>query len=165
MKTKEVVTSCEEIEKVLREGNLGFLGLSDGDVPYVVPLTYIYRDGKIIFHCALTGKKLDYLQANNKVCFTVARQEGTPEQHEKNNACLIHAESVMCFGTARLVEDLTERHALLNEINKYFKPDAEELPFKRTKHCYAVEIAISEMTMRREVNLIRQHWKYTFQVG
>jgi uncharacterized protein len=162
MKTKIVEESREEIEKVLCEENLGYLGLSSNDKPYVVPLNYIYLDGRLILHCALTGKKLDYLEKNHSVCFSVARQSGTIEQHEQNNACLIHSESVMCFDDARLIENLDDRHILLNMFNKHFKPDAEDLPLKRVKHCYVIEIDVALMTLRQEVNLKRNHWEYRF---
>lgn len=78
MPAKTFIDSCEEIEGILRRETLGFLGVSVDDTPYVVPLTYCYADGKIIFHGSRTGKRLDYIRENERVCFTVARQAGPP---------------------------------------------------------------------------------------
>ena len=64
MSAKQFHESREEMERILREENLGYLGLSLDGMPYVVPLNYVYVEGKIVFHCALAGKKLDYLKAN-----------------------------------------------------------------------------------------------------
>ena len=70
------IDSREEMEQILREEVLGYLGLAGDGPPYVVPLNYAYAAGKILFHCALTGQKLDAIRRNPHVCFTVGRQIG-----------------------------------------------------------------------------------------
>jgi nitroimidazol reductase NimA-like FMN-containing flavoprotein (pyridoxamine 5'-phosphate oxidase superfamily) len=70
MSPREFVVSCTEMEQILREETVGYLGLSVGSQPYVVPLNYGYLEGKILFRCALTGMKLDHIQAKPQVCFT-----------------------------------------------------------------------------------------------
>jgi nitroimidazol reductase NimA-like FMN-containing flavoprotein (pyridoxamine 5'-phosphate oxidase superfamily) len=165
MASREFIESRLEMEKLLREEVIGYLGLSMDGESYVVPLNYGYVDGKILFHCALTGKKLDYLRANPQVCFTVGRQSGEVRRHAGGNPCHIDSESVICFGTARVIEDPQERKAALNAFNRCFNPDAEEITLERALGCAAVEIAISEMTGRREQQEDRKrtYWRYTFQ--
>ena len=44
---------CEEI---LTRSTAGVLALADADgFPYTVPLSYLYQEGKIWFHCARAG--------------------------------------------------------------------------------------------------------------
>jgi nitroimidazol reductase NimA-like FMN-containing flavoprotein (pyridoxamine 5'-phosphate oxidase superfamily) len=162
LKQKEFIEAREEMEKVLQEEVLGFLGLSADDEPYVVPLNYTYTEGKILFHCALEGKKLDYLKRNQTVCFTVARQFDAVEQHEEKDPCHINSESVMCFGKARIIEDIPERHRALNAFNQHFDPGSDEITLKRTKGCCVVEIKIDEMTGRQEKDDKRSYWRYRF---
>ncbi len=50
MLSKKANKPRKEIEKILKRQTLGFLGLSMDGRPYVVPLTYGYREGKIFFH-------------------------------------------------------------------------------------------------------------------
>lgn len=76
MSPKDFIESREEIEGILKQETIGYLGLAKDGMPSVVPLNYGYIEGKIIFHSALTGKKLDYIRANPQVCFTVGRQSG-----------------------------------------------------------------------------------------
>jgi nitroimidazol reductase NimA-like FMN-containing flavoprotein (pyridoxamine 5'-phosphate oxidase superfamily) len=109
MPSREFNESREEMERILREETLGYLGLSMEGMPYVVPLNYGYVEGKIVFHCALTGKKLDYLRANPQVCFTVGRQSGRVRRHPRGATCHTDNDSVICYGTARIVEDVEER--------------------------------------------------------
>jgi nitroimidazol reductase NimA-like FMN-containing flavoprotein (pyridoxamine 5'-phosphate oxidase superfamily) len=150
------------MEKILHEEVLGYLGLSLDDTPYVVPLNYAYTEGKILFHCALKGKKLDYLERNKTVCFTVARQRDTIEQHEEKDPCHIDSESVICFGNARIIEDIPERHKALNTFNERFDPGSDEISLKRTKGCYVVEIKINEMTGRQDKNQKCTYWRHRF---
>ena len=167
MKLKEFQESREEMEKILSEETIGYLGLSLDDTPYVVPLNYAYIEGRILFHCALKGKKLEYLKRNKFVCFTVARQSGAIAQHEGEKTCHTDSASVMCFGNARIIEDIPERHKALNTFNKCFRPNSDEIALERTKSCYVVEIKINKMTGRRETNREDKkrtytYWQYVF---
>jgi nitroimidazol reductase NimA-like FMN-containing flavoprotein (pyridoxamine 5'-phosphate oxidase superfamily) len=158
----DFIESREEMEEILREGVMGCLGLSQEGKPYVVPLNYGYLDGKIFFHCALEGKKLDYIKKTPNVCFTVARQSGEVRRHEGGDPCHVDNESVICYGTARIIEELEERKTALNIFNRCFRPDAKEITSEAAIKCAAVEIAISEMTGRREWAGKRTYWRYTF---
>jgi nitroimidazol reductase NimA-like FMN-containing flavoprotein (pyridoxamine 5'-phosphate oxidase superfamily) len=157
--------SLAEMEQLLRRETFGYLGLAMDGQPYVVPLNYAYAEGRILFHCALTGRKLDYLRANPRVCFTVGRQRGQVRQHDAQNPCDagIDSDSVICYGTARLIEDLEERQAALNLFNRRFRADADDIPMERVERCGVVEIQVSEMTGRRELEQQRTYWRYTFE--
>ncbi len=75
------IESRDKMEQILREEEVGYLGVADEGQPYVVPLNYAYAAGKILFHCAFTGQKLDAIRRNPQVCFTVGRQTGTVMDH------------------------------------------------------------------------------------
>ena len=146
-----------EMESILRRETWGCLGLCMDGRPYVVPLNHAYVDGKILFHCALKGRKLDCIRANPHVCFVVARQEATVSDHG-GTQCHLDCDSVICTGTARIVEDLEERARVLDAFNRAFKPDAEDLPMDRVRGCAAVEITVTGMTGRRERGGKRTRW-------
>ena len=65
-----VELSRDEIDDLLASQVVGRLGLTDGDVPYVVPISYAYRDGDIYAHSA-QGRKLEALRSHPEVCFEV----------------------------------------------------------------------------------------------
>jgi len=162
MKEQGFIESREEMEQILREEELGFLGLIHEGEPYVVPLNYAYQDGKIVFHCALEGKKLDAIRAHPAVSFTVARQLGSVRPHA-GDPCHLDSDSVICRGTARIVEDVQERFLLLNAFNRRFRPKAEDRPIEQIERCGCVEITIAEMTGRRERERRRTLWRYVFR--
>jgi len=160
---RNLLESRREMEKLLGEETVGYLGLFMGDTPYVVPLNCGYVEGKILFHCAMTGKKLDYLKANERVCFTVGRQSGEIRRHAEGDPCHVDSDSVICYGRARIVEDLEERKEVLDTFNRCFKPDAEGIPLESVKNCCAVVIDIIEMTGRREREKECTYWRYRFE--
>ena len=147
------------MESILREERWGCLGLSMEGQPYVVPLNYAYVDGKILFHCALKGRKLDAIRANPNVCFVVARQMGPVRDHTVSKTCHVDCDSVICSGTARIVEDLGEHADVLNAFNRAFYADAGDLATNSVRGCAAVEIAITEMTGRTERDGKRTLWR------
>jgi hypothetical protein len=164
MSDQVFLESRDEMQELLQAESIGYLGLSMNGTPYVVPLNYSYSEGTIIFHCALGGKKLDFIRTNPLVCFTVGRQAGPVRGHAGGNFCHADSDSVICYGTARIIEDLEERKIALNAFNRRFQPDAPDVPMERVQNCGVVKIKILEMTGRRERDRKRTYWRYTFQV-
>ncbi|MGV8075316.1 MAG: pyridoxamine 5'-phosphate oxidase family protein [Syntrophobacteraceae bacterium] len=164
MSSKKYMQSREEMETILYEETLGYLGLSMDGMPYVVPMNYGYIDGKILFHCALTGKKLDYLKANPQVCFSVGRQFGEVVRHALGATCHVDYDSVICYGVARIVEDLEERSEVLTNFSRCLQPNAGDIPLEAAAKCCAVEIKVSEMTGRQHRGGEHSFWKHSFEV-
>ena len=126
-------TDKEQMEAILRDEYVGRLGLAVDDEPYVVPINYTYVDGRVLVHCALEGRKLDFIRKNPNVCFEVSRQEGRPTPHA-GDACDSPFDSVLCFGTARIVEDVDERCELLNHLQVRFStPSKPRDPVSRER--------------------------------
>ena len=95
------VISNETTEKILREGDFGVLALSgDNDYPYSVPINYAFADGKIYFHSAKTGHKLDAIRRNDKASFCVVAQHDVIAEEFTT-----YFVSAIAFGRIKLVED------------------------------------------------------------
>lgn len=67
MKTDLTNAECEEM---LSQNYYGHLGCVDGEEPYVVPITYLYKDG-FMYGFSTTGHKLDLLRKNSRMCIQV----------------------------------------------------------------------------------------------
>jgi hypothetical protein len=59
----------EEIKRILRSTKYVTIALSKDNQPYLVTLSHGYDEKRncIYFHCAKEGKKIDYINANNRV--------------------------------------------------------------------------------------------------
>lgn len=164
MNVRQRGSGLKEMEHVLREETMGFLGLASGGRPYVVPMTYGYSRGVILLHCALKGRKLDLIRLNPEVCFTVARQYGRPVRHPQGATCPASHDSVLCFGRARILEDVEERRTALTRFNRLLAPGARPLKTDEVRGCYAIEITLHTMSGRRQrKGGIWTRWEHDFE--
>ena len=75
LRRKKQALPREICERILKDGKTGVLALAgDGGYPYAVPLNYCYENGKISFHCAKSGHKLDAINRCGKASFCVVAE-------------------------------------------------------------------------------------------
>jgi uncharacterized protein len=55
------VKDWSKIEQFLSHSHVGYLGLVDDEGTYVIPLNYVWHDGKVYFHGSKEGRKTDAL--------------------------------------------------------------------------------------------------------
>lgn len=107
------------MDEFLRQARTGFLGLTEGEFPYVVPVNFVWLNGAIYFHGAAQGRKIELIHANPNCCFTVAEEYGTmvsPIPAKTDTAYM----SVMLFGVIEMVNDIKEATAALQGmLDKY----------------------------------------------
>lgn len=76
MRRKRQHLSDEESIGILQKVTSGTLALlGDNDYPYAVPISYVYYDGKLYFHSALSGHKVDAIRQCDKASFCVIEQD------------------------------------------------------------------------------------------
>lgn len=81
MRRKAQQLSLDICEEILRKNTAGVLSLSGDDgYPYGVPLSFCYNKGKLIFHCAKTGHKIDSIRRCPKASFCVIDKD---ENHSR----------------------------------------------------------------------------------
>ncbi|MCR4860025.1 MAG: pyridoxamine 5'-phosphate oxidase family protein [Bacteroidales bacterium] len=85
-------------------------------------MNYICLDGKICFHCALEGHKLDAIRANGKVCFTVLSAPHRNEGEWWN--CFT---SVVVFGRIAEVTDPAKAERALRALGEKYFPEGYDI--------------------------------------
>lgn len=75
--------SDDESMEMLCAATSGVLSLCGADgMPYGVPLSHVCENGKLYFHSAMVGHKVDLIRENGNACFTViAKDEIHPETY------------------------------------------------------------------------------------
>ena len=131
----------EECDQVLERQTSGVLAvLGDEGYPYAVPLSYVYEGGKIYFHCAKEGHKLDAIRKDNKVSFCVVDQDQVvPEEYTT------YFRSVIVFGTAKLLEDEKEKRQALEALAAKYSPHEAEGREKEIQSQFS-RVALVELT-------------------
>jgi nitroimidazol reductase NimA-like FMN-containing flavoprotein (pyridoxamine 5'-phosphate oxidase superfamily) len=122
--------------------------------PYITSVNHLLHEGKLYFHGKATGRKLDNLTENSRVCFEVSMVEKITVSHDRPCGCSTRYTSVLAFGSARLVADEAEKTALLNLL---VERHAGGKAFERVKEQHAadsavVEIRIEEISGKRNVD-------------
>jgi len=114
--------SEEECLRILKENTHGVLAvLGDGDYPYAVPISFVYDQGRIFFHCASDGHKLDAIRKNDRVSFCVVdKDQVVPEKYTT------FFRSVIVFGRACILEKEEDKRAALQKIAEKYSPGQEE---------------------------------------
>ena len=97
-------------------GRMGTIG-EDG-YPVIKPLNFAYRDGRIYFHSALKGEKIEDIRRDNRVCFEVDLPIAYVKGIESPCKSEYLYQSVIINGRAVIVEDREERISALRRLMK-----------------------------------------------
>jgi nitroimidazol reductase NimA-like FMN-containing flavoprotein (pyridoxamine 5'-phosphate oxidase superfamily) len=129
--------------ELLKKSEIGTLStIGENGYPYNTPLNYVFYQGKIYFHCAKVGSKLDNIRNNSKICFSVF-DEVKVIGEELNT----RYKSLVIFGKAKIIEPSQE---ILRElILKYVQMDEDVIKQRIAKEIditQIVEIEIEHIT-------------------
>lgn len=126
MRRKRQLLPQAESVAILEKMTNGILALhGDEGYPYAVPVSYVYADGKIYFHSAMKGHKVDAIVRNEKVSFCVVEQDDI-----KPAEFTTYFRSVIVFGRACILTDETEKRAALNLLADKYPPVNRVCPTK-----------------------------------
>lgn len=156
MRRKEQALSSEVCAEVLDRGTSGVLALAgDGGYPYAVPMSYIYDSGKIYFHCAPVGHKLDAIQSSDKASFCVIDQDQILP--EKFTTCF---RSVIAFGRVRVLKEDGERKTALEKLAGKYSPGVspektrEEIQGAWSRVCL-LELVVEHLSGKEAIELVQ----------
>ena len=111
--------SQDETERILRANTSGVLALIDGNgYPYTVPLSFVYSDGKIYFHSAKTGHKINAVRNCKKATFCVIDKDDV-----KPEKFTTFYKSAVAFGNVEIVENSEETLYAINLLGEKYYPD------------------------------------------
>lgn len=146
---KQEITEKEALEAILHRAIVCRIGLSEDNVPYVVPVCFGYKQGCIYIHSSRLGRKMEIIQKNNKVCFEVD-VDVEPIAAEKACKWTVTYKSLIGFGTASILEDLQEKIDALNVIMEHYSgKDSHEYEGHLLDLTAIIKIEIETMTGKR----------------
>ena len=154
MRRKKQCLSEREAVEILERNTAGTLSLlGDDGYPYGVPLSYVYADGKIYFHSASAGHKIDAITNYEKASFCVVDQDYiVPKEYTT------YYKSVIAFGTVRLVEDESRMREILTSLAmKYCADYAQGISAEIEKfinNMAVLELSITHITGKASIELI-----------
>lgn len=156
MRRKKQLLSQEETAAVLARGSSGVLALAgENGYPYAVPLSYVYDGGRLYFHCARSGHKLDAIRRCEKASFCVIDQDQiVPEEYTS------YFRSVIAFGRVRILEDEREKRAAIEKLALKYAPDStvedrKQVIQKEWEPLCMLEMELDHVTGKEAIELVQ----------
>ena len=155
MRRKRQQLSDAESISILEQSTSGTLALlGDGDYPYAVPISYVYKDGKLYFHSALAGHKVDAIRRCDKASFCViAKDDVQPERYTT------FFRSVIAFGKIHIIDNQADKLETARMLgNRYNPNDDESLRQELEKglsHMLMIRFDIEHLTGKEAIELVR----------
>lgn len=145
---RQLLSGAESIE-ILNQATSGVLSLiGDEGYPYGVPISYVYYDGKLFFHSALAGHKIDAIRT------VIAADDVKPKEFTT------YFRSVICFGKVHIIEEDDEKMRTLRLLSERYCPNDEEglkeEIRKSFSHMCMICFEIEHMTGKEAIELVRQ---------
>lgn len=109
---------CRDVLILEPRGVLSVIG--DDGYPYGIPMDHWYseEDGKLYFHCAKEGHKLDAIRACDKVSYCVM-----DKGFRKEGEWALNIRSVVVFGRIKIVDDEAKRIQIGTNLCRKFTDD------------------------------------------
>lgn len=147
LRRKDRALPQAETEYLLQQGEWGVLATADGSgLPLATPLSYIWMDGAVYFHCAMAGHKLDNIASRPEVSFCVVGQ--TQPVYEGKSFSTFY-ESAIVHGCAVVVQDAAEKQRVLLALCEKYLPDyrdeASASVAKEGPHTAVVRIDVHQL--------------------
>lgn len=156
MRRKKQLLSDNECLEILNNGTSGVLALlGDNEYPYAVPISYVYDNSKIYFHCAKIGHKIDAIRKHDKASFCVIGQDEIyPEKYAT------YYKSVIVFGKIRLLEDENEIIQAIERLAIRYHPKDDEsnrnrVIAKELDGLCIVELSVEHMTGKEGLKIAK----------
>jgi nitroimidazol reductase NimA-like FMN-containing flavoprotein (pyridoxamine 5'-phosphate oxidase superfamily) len=142
--------SPEDAVGFLTENRCGHLGINGANgYPYVVPVNYVYSQGCILIHGALTGQKVDDIKQDPRVCFEVSSDDGIVGEGRACNYST-HYRSVIAFGRARLAEGEDKLTGLRELAGGLTGLDTSSVTSASAERVALIVVAIEHLTGKRD---------------
>jgi len=147
-KRERIIRERAEMEEIMRECRVCRLGMVDGDEPYVVPMSFGYDGKSIYFHCGLSGRKLDALRRNPRVCVEFDRLDGMITS-DRGCGWSMRFRGVLAFGRAVIVEGREEKIRGLDVILAQYTPGDFTYPEATLDRTGMIRVDVEKMTGRK----------------
>ena len=156
MRRKRQLLSEEESIDILKKATAGTLALlGDNGYPYAVPISYVYHEGKLYFHSAKTGHKVDAIHNCDKASFCIIDKD---EVHPEKYTTLFR--SVIAFGRISIIEDELEKLETARMLGDRYNPNQEEALQKELEkglsNMVMIRLNIEHLTGKEAIELVKR---------
>ena len=147
--------STDETIAILQKATAGTLALlGDSGYPYAVPVSYVFHEGRLYFHSALSGHKVDAIRNYDKASFCVIEKDDVqPKMYTT------FFRSMIVFGRIHIIEDEEEKMAAARILGNRYNPNDDEALSqelaKGFKRMLIIRLDIEHLTGKQAIELVK----------
>ena len=148
-RTDKEIADRNEIDEVIRDAHVCRLAFAVNDEPYIVPISFGFDGRSLYFHTAMSGKKIDFMETNSRVCFELERN--VEVRRHASNACkwTFSFESVVGYGSVSELDSIEEKIEGLNQIMLHYSNQRWEFEAANLGATRVWRVAIESVTGKR----------------
>jgi len=144
-RTDKEITERKLIDAVIHKSLVCRIAICDGEMPYLIPLSFGYDGKSIYLHSAKEGRKIGMLKRNPRVCFEFTTDCAVVPT-AKVCSFTMRYKSVIGFGKACFIEDSEEKIAALRIIISHYTDQTVALTGNDLEKITVLRIDIEELT-------------------
>jgi len=142
-----MLTKPEEMEKIINEAQVCYLGMTEGDHPYVLPMNFAYEKGIFYLHAAPEGHKLNVLKGNPHVCLNINTGNEVFHRHKEVGCSWgMKFKSINAFGKAVFLDDYEEKYRIMQLFMIKFSGESYEFSEPSIRNVAIIKIVADKMT-------------------
>jgi nitroimidazol reductase NimA-like FMN-containing flavoprotein (pyridoxamine 5'-phosphate oxidase superfamily) len=110
-----------EINKIIKACKTCFLGMSENNSPYVLPMNFALDGDSVILHSAQSGRMWETLKKNPRVCINWTVGEELKWQDVRVGCSYrVKSKSVLVEGKVEIIDDFDEKTRCLKLLMKQY---------------------------------------------
>lgn len=138
------ITDPAGIDAILTQERVMYIALSCDDMPFVLPVFYVWNGTALYFHSARAGSKIEIMKKNPAICFAISHYGGVVEDELACNYEARHR-TVIGTGQVQFVQDDAEKIAMLHQLMARFSHKSFTFPAANLKATQVIRIDIASM--------------------
>ncbi len=146
-KDKEI-KDVKELESIISRSDVCRIALCEKNSPYIVPVSFGYKDNCLYFHSAANGRKIDIFKKNNRVCFEFDTHEGFIRSENPCDWDMKYY-SVIGSGKAFFIEDIEGKTKALDIITRHYSSDVLEYKKNSVDNITVIKVEIENLTGKK----------------
>ncbi|MBP2198837.1 pyridoxamine 5'-phosphate oxidase family protein [Pantoea cypripedii] len=138
------ITEPAQIDAILQEGRVMYIALACEDMPFLLPVFYVWDGTALWFHSARSGSKIDMMKRNANICFAVSSYGGIIEDPLACNFEARHR-TVIGLGKTHFVDDDSEKVTMLHRLMARFSDKTFTFPAANLTATQVIRIDITSL--------------------
>ena len=149
LKNREI-KKIKEIEAIINETDICYVGMVNDNQPYVLPFNFVYNDNTIYLHTDNVGLKIDIWKKNPQVCVNFnSGNELFYRNKEVGCSWGMKFKSVNAFGKLSRVEDYDEKYRIMKLFMMKYAGEDYEFSEPSIRNLWVYEIDINQLTGKK----------------